>query len=301
MEFGKENGKVYFVKNGIYGEDIDISKCSVENRGNISYIEDKVVKRKSPYIIKDDNIIKRISKYLSLNIDSVAYLKYDIEKKLKKDSVISSFKKIGKVKEEDLEYHTILGLEVLGDEKNRYNYRNKVSIKVKIGKDKDNIETAVFGYYKKKSNEIEEVSECILASDKINNVISVLNDNRNNNKLIEEIKKDNISEIIIRDVEEGIAIYPKINVLEEILKNRNISIVHNKYTNEIGKTKYIIGEKSFFQVNKYNTEKLYNKIYEYVKKIVKEEEKELKEDKKNYCNIRILDIYSGVRKYRNIC
>ena len=49
MEFGKENGKVYFVKNGIYGEDIDIEKCIVENRGKISYIENKVVKRKSPY------------------------------------------------------------------------------------------------------------------------------------------------------------------------------------------------------------------------------------------------------------
>ena len=153
----------------------------------------------------------------------------------------------------------------------------------------------------KKSNDIVEVSDCILASDKINSVISVLNDNRNNNKLIEEIKKDNISEIIIRDVEEGVAIYPPINVLEEILKNRNISIADNKYKNKIGDTKYIIGEKSFFQVNKYNTERLYNKIYEYVEKIVKEEEKELKEDKKNYCNIRILDIYSGVRKYRNIC
>ena len=163
------------------------------------------------------------------------------------------------------------------------------------------------GYYKKKSNEIVEVSECILASDKINNIISVLSDNRKNNKLIEELKKENISEIIIRDVEEGIAIYPQINSLEEILKNRNISIVHNKYTNKIGGAKYIIGEKSFFQVNKYNTEKLYNKIYEYVEKIIKEQEKELKEDKKettnndNVDNIRILDIYSGVRKYRNIC
>ena len=144
MEFGKENGKVYFVKNGIYGEDIDISKCSVENRGNISYIENKVVKRKSPYIIKDDNIIKRISKYLYLNIDSVAYLEYDIEKKLKRDLVISSFKKIAKVKEEDLEYGIISGLEVLGDEKNRYNYRNKVSLKVKVGKDKENNEIAIF-------------------------------------------------------------------------------------------------------------------------------------------------------------
>lgn len=163
------------------------------------------------------------------------------------------------------------------------------------------------GYYKKKSNEIVEVSDCILASDKINNVISVLSDNRKNNNLIEEIKKENISEIIIRDVEEGIAIYPRINSLEEILKNRNISIVHSKYTNRIGETKYIIGEKSFFQVNKYNTEKLYNKIYEYVEKIIEEQEKELKEDKKettnndNVDNIRILDIYSGVRKYRNIC
>lgn len=144
MEFGKENGKVYFVKNGIYGEDIDIGKCIVENRGNISYIENKVVKRKSPYIIKDDNIIEKISKYLYLNIDSVAYLEYDIEKKLKKDSVIYSFRKIGKVKEEELDFKIISELEVLGDGKNRYNYRNKVSLKVKVGKDKENNEIAIF-------------------------------------------------------------------------------------------------------------------------------------------------------------
>ena len=135
---------VYFVKNGIYGEDIDIEKCIVESKGNISYIENKVVKRKSPYIIKDDNIIEKISKYLYLNIDSVAYLEYDIEKKLKKDFVISSFRKIGKVKEEELDFKIISELEVLGDGKNRYNYRNKVSLKVKIDKDKENNEIAIF-------------------------------------------------------------------------------------------------------------------------------------------------------------
>ena len=144
MEFGKEKERVYFVKNGIYGEDIDIEKCIVESKGNISYIENKVVKRKSPYIIKDDNIIEKISKYLYLNIDSVAYLEYDIEKKLKKDFVISSFRKIGKVKEEELDFKIISELEVLGDGKNRYNYRNKVSLKVKIDKDKENIQTAIF-------------------------------------------------------------------------------------------------------------------------------------------------------------
>lgn len=140
----KKTGMVYFVRNGIYGEDIDIEKCIVESKGNISYIENKVVKRKSPYIIKDDNIIEKISKYLYLNIDSVAYLEYDIEKKLKKDFVISSFRKIGKVKEEELDFKIISELEVLGDGKNRYNYRNKVSLKVKIDKDKENNEIAIF-------------------------------------------------------------------------------------------------------------------------------------------------------------
>lgn len=149
MESGKEKERVYFVKDGIYGEDIDISKCSVIVKGKISYIENKVVKRKSEYLIDtsndiNGNILEKISKYIGVNIDSVAYLKYDIEKRLKRDSVISSFKKIAKVKEEDLEYGIISGFEVLGDEKNRYNYRNKVSLKVKVGKDKENNEIAIF-------------------------------------------------------------------------------------------------------------------------------------------------------------
>ena len=161
----------------------------------------------------------------------------------------------------------------------------------------------------KKSNDIVEVSDCILASDKINSVISVLNSNSHDKRLIEELSKESITEIVIRDAEEGIAIFPRIKRLEEILGNEGINIVSKQYdkTKKIGNTKYIIGERSFFQVNKYNTEKLYNKIYEYVEKIIEEQEKELKEDKKettnndNVDNIRILDIYSGVRKYRNIC
>ena len=135
---------VYFIKNGIYGEDIDLEKSKKDIIGTVSYIENKIVKKESPYLITDNNRIEEIVKHIKTNIDSVAYLEYDIEKKLKKDSVVSSFKKIGKVKEEDLEYLTILGLEVLGDEKNRYNYRNKVSLKVKVCKDKENKETAIF-------------------------------------------------------------------------------------------------------------------------------------------------------------
>ena len=169
------------------------------------------------------------------------------------------------------------------------------------------------GYYKKKSNEIVEVSDCILASDKINNVISVLNSNSHDKRLIEELSKESITEIVIRDVEEGIAIFPRIKRLEEILENGGINIVSKQYdkTKKIGNTKYIIGERSFFQVNKYNTEKLYNKIYEYVENIVNKEKEQGKENNQNsnvnesYSdnanNIRILDIYSGVRKHRNIC
>ena len=140
----KKTGMVYFVKNGIYGEDIDLEKSKKDIIGTISYIENKIVKKESPYLITDNDRIEKIVKHIKTNIDSVAYLEYDIEKKLKKDSVIFSFKKIGKVKEEDLDFKIISKLEVLGDKKDRYNYRNKVSIKVKIGKDKDNIEKAIF-------------------------------------------------------------------------------------------------------------------------------------------------------------
>ena len=69
----------------------------------------------------------------------------------------------------------------------------------------------------KKSNDIVEVSDCILASAKINSVISVLNSNSHDKRLIEELSKESITEIVIRDVEEGIAIFPRIKRLEEIL------------------------------------------------------------------------------------
>ena len=144
MGQGKKSGMVYFVKNGIYGEDIDLEKSKKDIIGTVSYIENKIVKKESPYLITDNDRIEKIVKHIKTNIDSVAYLEYDIEKKIKKDFVISSFKKIGKVKEEDLDYHTILGLEVLGDKKDRYNYRNKVSLKAKVCKDKENIQTAIF-------------------------------------------------------------------------------------------------------------------------------------------------------------
>lgn len=140
----KKTGMVYFVKNGIYGEDIDLEKSKKDIIGTVSYIENKIVKKESPYLITDNNRIEKIVKHIKTNIDSVAYLEYDIEKKLKKDSVVSSFKKFGKVKEEDLDFKIISKLDVLGDEKNRYNYRNKVSLKVKVCKDKENKETAIF-------------------------------------------------------------------------------------------------------------------------------------------------------------
>ena len=140
----KKTGMVYFVKNGIYGEDIDLEKSKKDIIGTVSYIENKIVKKESPYLITDNNRIEEIVKHIKTNIDSVAYLEYDIEKKLKKDSVVSSFKKIGKVKEEDLDFKIISKLEVLGDKKDRYNYRNKVSLKVKVCKDKENKETVIF-------------------------------------------------------------------------------------------------------------------------------------------------------------
>jgi len=92
----------------------------------------------------------------------------------------------------------------------------------------------------KKSNDIVEVSDCILASDKINSVISVLNSNRHDKRLIEELSKESITEIVIRDVEEGIVIFPRIKRLEEILENEGINIVSKQYDKTKRKIKTIL-------------------------------------------------------------
>ena len=120
----------------------------------------------------------------------------------------------------------------------QFNYRNKVTLHSKNNK---------IGYYEKNSNNIIPINNCLLLDPTLNNYIKT-------------IDKTN-EELILRT--NGI----------DILDDNNSSIIKN-----IGKYKYLVSLKSFFQVNDNVTYKLYEKIKEYCNST--------KEDN-------ILDLYCG--------
>lgn len=141
----------------------------------------------------------------------------------------------------------------------RFGYRNKVTLHVKNKK---------LGFYKEKSNELIEISNCLLLEDDINNLIKVL----------KNIDLSLIKEIIIKKGDEelllsikgeisnkdilGLTKHPK---LTSIYQNDKL-IYGNKYiVNSLGSIKYRINQNSFFQVNNKCAHALYDKVKEYVK------------------------------------
>lgn len=120
----------------------------------------------------------------------------------------------------------------------QFNYRNKVTFQVDRNK---------IGFYSKQSNDITEVKICLLLQDKLNNYLQ----NTNNTT----------HQIVLRT--NGI----------DILDNEEDTIIK-----EIGKYKYLVSLKSFFQVNDNVTYKMYEKIKEYCNS-----------SKEDY----ILDLYCG--------
>ena len=105
----------------------------------------------------------------------------------------------------------------------QFNYRNKVTLHTNNNK---------IGYYEKNSNNIIPINNCLLLDPTLNNYIKT-------------IDKTN-EELVLRT--NGI----------DILDDNNSSIIKN-----IGKYKYLVSLKSFFQVNDNVTYKLYEKIKEY--------------------------------------
>lgn len=129
-----------------------------------------------------------------------------------------------------------------------YGYRNKITLKVKSGK---------LGYFKNGSNELIEIDRCLIASDKINDIISILRK--------EDLSK--VREIVIRDFS---PIMVSIDGIMDISKLSGVSIFMNGkvYGTDmslatLGDYKFYATFDSFFQVNSGVCLKLYNKVLEY--------------------------------------
>lgn len=294
----KEDNKVIFVPGAIKGERVLA----------------KIIKENSSYCIgKIENIIKRsedrqepfCSVYKRCGGCSGQHISYKRQLEIKKDIVKNTLDK-QKVEYKSLDNVVGMGIPL--------NYRNKAQYPVRKtvdGKSK-------IGFYAKRSHVVVENEECLIQNEEIDKLSKEIfkllllkgfsgYDEQTGNGDIRHIlirRGYHTSEIMVvivinnKDIFEDVRMEEIVNILKEndliktIVLNLNLSktneilgkdekiIYGNGYiTDYIGKYRYYISSKSFFQVNTIQAEVLYNI---------------LKEKLKLKGNEILFDLYSGV-------
>ena len=164
----------------------------------------------------------------------------------KKDMVVDIFKRYC-----DMD----VDMDIVYDDDNIYNYRNKITLRVNDGK------LALVG------ESLVNIDYCYLVNDNINKVIGILNG----------ICLDGINEVIIRGTDE-IMVIIKGNIdndkLIQILKDNvssifinGVKVFGNDYVMiNVGNYRYAVYPDSFFQVNTKMISRLYDKVLEFAGK-----------------------------------
>ena len=164
----------------------------------------------------------------------------------KKDMVVDIFKRYC-----DMD----VDMDIVYDDDNIYNYRNKITLRVNDGK------LALVG------ESLVNIDYCYLVNDNINKVIGILNG----------ICLDGIDEVIIRGTDEIMAII-KGNIdndkLIQILKDNvssifinGVKVFGNDYVMiNVGNYRYAVYPDSFFQVNTKMISRLYDKVLKFAGK-----------------------------------
>lgn len=292
LGIGRYNDKVVFIERGITGETVDVTIDYVNKnyyRGHVV----EVVKR------SNDRVDNACGSYPWCGGCSLLHMKYEATLKYKLKAVKDTLQRIGHI---DYNITKIYGME------DPYGYRNKVQIPVGFSKGK-----LICGYYQSQSHKIVPFEKCLLQSENVNDVVNFLKNIFNEYKITnynEETKKGCLRHILIRENYLGqlmIVFITNEKKIESI--NGIISKILNRYKNvisiiqninsedtnvilgnkskvlygedeiidKIGDISYRISHKSFFQINRNQTLKLYNIVLDYTKGF------------KN-----IIDAYSGV-------
>lgn len=235
------NNKICFVENA-YPEEIVEIEIVKENK---KIIEAKTIK----VITKSNNRVESKCPYSNIcggcNFSNLKYEEELIYKTEKVKDLISKYTGLTNIVE-DTNYI------------NEYNYRNKIILHGKNNK---------LGLYEENTNNIVEINECLLVNNKINEIIKIL---KEENILIEEalIKTSNDEKEVLVSIKGKINNIDKLKdkctvlIINDELKTTNSSIITN-----IGKYKFYESEKSFFQINKDLTEKLYDEALKIVEKV----------------------------------
>lgn len=249
------NNKITFVENALPGEDVEIEIISEKKK----YNEAKVLKYNK---ISNDRACINCKYYGICGGCDLLHMDEEKELEFKLKKVSDILKKFGGI---DTKITEIIS-------PNTYNYRNKATFQV------DN----KLGFFKKRTNDLIEVDNCLLVDNRINELI----------KKIKEFDLINIEQIIIRVSRNEIMIIIKcIGKIDDRFIELNVdSIVLNKkgiyktikgpgyIIEELGDYKFIVQPDSFFQVNSKAAKLLYDKVLEFA---------DLKGNEK------VLDLYCG--------
>lgn len=236
------NEKIVFVENALPGEVVKIEKLEDKNK----YMKARVLE----YIKKSDKRIKALCPYFN-NCGGCSLMFYSyndtLDYKLKKVSELIFKNKI--------KYNG--NIEIVKNQ-NPINYRNKVSLKIVDGK---------IGYYKSKTHELVEISECFVANQEINKIIKNFKLlNVKNGSLIIRVNSNKEVLLIIESPNDNYNI--EIGKLKELVKL--VGIVYNNKTiygdnffyERIGGFLFKVSFNSFFQINHYICSLLFKFINE---------------------------------------
>lgn len=283
----KFNGVTIFVADALLG---DVVKVKIlEKKKKFWTAETLDILEKSEF--REDNFSNEFS-----HIFPYINLKYEKELELKKKSVLNNLRKNAKIEIDDIE--------IIKNE-NIYNYRNKVELKINENMD--------LCYYSDNGNSKIRVEKCPLSDSNLNSILKEIEylikkykispyNYEKNKGIIKNISiRSNYKEEIIitfvvtEEIKSLRCLFEELSKNEKIIgiflninEKKNSTIMGNEtieiykkfdFTDKIGKYEFKISPKSFFQVNKYQTVKLYD-----------EAKKLLVENK----NDTLLDLYCGI-------
>ena len=228
------NNKICFVKGAIVGDVVEIEIIKEYK----NYCIGKIIR----FINLSSNHIKSCCPYFGLcggcQLDNVSF---EYENKYKYDNVKNIFNKY------NIDSNLLDDICYI----NKYNYRNKILL---------HCDFKNLGLYKDNSYDIVSIDKCLLVDDKINYVISLLNN-----------YKEYIKEVLIRISNDSKYVLVKITGVmfnyNELLDKVDVLIINNKVVSgdkyiisNIGNYNYYIDSECFFQVNKFLTSFMYNYI-----------------------------------------
>lgn len=276
---GKYNGMAIFVPATVPGEEITAHLLKVKK--NYAFAKVQSVDLPSP-----DRIVPECPVYASCGGCVFSHMKYSAEAKIKESHVAECFKRIGGVSPE------LEPIIAAADDKR---YRNKAQYPVAL--DGENIK---IGFYSPHSHRVVHCPDCLLQPEEFADILGVFTayikengvsvyDEARHRGLLRHIylrKGERTGEIMVCAVVNGTKLPDEDGLVQMLIsKNRNIkSIILNSNTEDtnviLGKKcrtlwgdnsitdilcdlKFKISPLSFYQVNRNQAERLYNKAAEY--------------------------------------